>query len=436
MSRHLFAHIGDTHLCPGPRQQDRINAIQQIIVWCEAASERGELAAILWPGDLFDRLSTVEDRNLLQPLVQRLAALAPVVLCDGNHDKPGDLEYLSRTASRFPIHLVSTPKTIRVHCATQIEAAVFCLPYPHKGGLVGAGVEHDDLGQVARSVLDPIFAVAAEELRQASDEGAIPLFIGHVNVGGAISSTGQPQIGREIELDPGLLARLDAAAYKGLNHIHKHQVVAGDTVYAGSICRQDFGENESKGFVVVDIRADVDSPSIETEWAFVPLDVPEQILIQGRLTRDGFLILNDSWHCESCATIDAPADRSCADCADGRSRSWAGADIKVRYHYQKSETSALDVAHIHAEFAGCRSLKLDAIAEFEHTVRAPEIASAVTLTDKAHAYCDHRQIPWTASIASKLDGLQQQEAEAILAAVQAMAAESGQVAAEPRRAVA
>jgi hypothetical protein len=446
--RHLFVHIGDTHIGPGPRLADKLSALDQIIVWCDEAAARGELAAVLWPGDLSHQKSTIEDRNLLAPRLQRLAQRAPVVLVDGNHDAPGDLEILSRLSAYYPIHVVSQPRVISVACATGIEAAIFCLPYPHKGGLVGAGVEHEALGQTARQLLDPAFATAAEELRQAKERGAIPLFIGHVNVGGSVSSTGQPQIGREIELDPGLLGRLDAAVYKGLNHIHKHQMVESiddDTVYAGSICRQDFGEMEPKGFVVVTVGPEWGTYG--ANWDFIPLDVPAQHLVEGRLTREGFRIesINGEPVCPECGgqgwTVGTGSehhpscDGSCeecpvpvpvqVECPCAIPAMWKGADIKARVRYRKSETTALDWAHIHAEFAGCRSLKLDQIAELEHTVRVPQVAAAVTLDAKAEAYCEHRQIAWTPSIGAKLTALQQQPAEAILAELQAMADAAG-----------
>ncbi len=418
-TRHVFVHIGDTHIGPGDRLQDKFAALDQIIVWCRAASERRELAAILWPGDLYHQKSTVEDRNALAPRLQQLADLAPVLLVYGNHDAIGDLDILGELAARYPIYVSSRPEVLPVPTATATVARIACLPYPHRAGLVGAGVAHEDLGQTARQLLEPTFALFADELRQAAANGEIALFVGHVNVGGSLSSTGQPQIGREIEIDPALLARLDAAAYKGLNHIHRHQVVASDTVYAGSICRQDFGEHEDKGFVAVTVT-DVDS-----DWAFIPLDVPEQVFVEGRLTREGFQFDQDDWMCRSCfGTGDACGSLPCGDCIErtGR-RSWAGADVKVRYHYQRSERSAIDLAHIYAEFAGCRSLKLDPVAEIEREVRAKEVAQAVTVEAKAEAYCGGRAITWTPAIAAKLTALQQQTPEAILAAVAAMATE-------------
>lgn len=400
MAKHMFVHIGDAHLGPGPRLADKLGAIDQIIIWVDRLADEGRLAAILWPGDLFHARSTIEDRNLLAPRLQRLAQRAPVVLVDGNHDAPGDLEILSRLHAYYPIHVVSQPKVLRIECPTGAIAAIACLPYPHRAGLVSAGVEHDDLGQVARQLLDPVFIEFADELRDAESEGHIPLFIGHVNVGGSKASTGQPQIGRELELDPALLARL-GPVYRGLNHIHRHQEIAG-AVYAGSICRMDFGENEAKGFVIATADTIKRVDAIDWFWQFVPLEVPAQLLVEGRLTREGFVI--DSLDGNAAVEEEIPL--------------WAGSDIRCRYHYKKSETGALDIAHIMAEFAGCRSLKLDPIAELEHSVRAPEIAAAITLDAKVEAYCQRRQIPWTPGIAAKLDALQQQPAEAVLAALQ------------------
>jgi DNA repair exonuclease SbcCD nuclease subunit len=404
---HAFIHIGDTHLGPNGRQDDRLNALDQIVPHGEQLATEKRLAAWLWPGDLFHAKSTIDDRNALAPRLQRMAALAPVVIVYGNHDVPGDLEVFARLESPWPIHVISSPRVIHVETATQGEAAIFCLPYPHRAGLVSGGAAHDDLGQQARAALEPMFIAAAAELEAARADGEIPLFVGHVNVGGALSSAGQPQIGMEIELDPSLLARL-GSIYKGLNHIHKHQVVAG-AVYAGSICRLDFGEQEAKGFIEVTCLAG------EFTWRFVSLDVPAQYHVEGELSRDGFAVT--SINGETAGQVAPELWRD--------PEQWRGADVRVRYRYVKAEISALDVAKIHAEFAGARSLKLDAVPVLAHEVRAPEIAAAATLDDKVRAYCERHGVTWTDCLASKLADLQRQSPEALLTSVSARLAVAG-----------
>lgn len=387
MATHVFVHLGDTHLQHGhPRNPDRLAALDQII---RRGLETPRLAAWLWPGDVFHAKSTPEDRNAVAVRLQQMAHRAPVLICPGNHDQPGDLEIFEKLDADWPIRVVTTPGVVQLGSATRQTIACAVLPYPHKAGLVAAGVEHAALGDAAAQAFDAFVLTFTAELGTAVEiYDAIPLFIGHVNVGGAIASVGQPQIGREIELHPSHLARLGPIA-KALNHIHKHQEIHG-AVYAGSITRQDYGEMEAKGYV----EWTYDDVTGEWSWRFVEIETAEQLQIEGRLTRDGFEYANP----------------------DGRT-SWAGADIRVRYRYVKAEVGALDVAHIHAEFAGCRSLKLDPVPELEHQVRAPEIAAAVTLEEKVQAYAARHGIAWTPAMALKLALLQAHDEQALVAAV-------------------
>lgn len=394
MSLHRFVHVGDTHVQHGhARNADRLAALDQIIARGYATPQ---LAAWLWPGDFFHIKSTPEDRLAIAQRLQLMADVAPVIATVGNHDLASDVEIFERLEVEWPIHVVTTPQTIRFKTATQSTAVCFVLPYPHKAGLVSVGVAHAELGQDALHALEPIFMAAAGELADAWLAAEIPLMIGHVNVGGALSSVGQPQIGREIELAPALLARLGPVAI-ALNHIHRHQEIHG-AVYAGSIARMDYGEQEDKGYV----EWTYDDVAAAWSWRFVPIDTPAQHHVEGRLTREGFAI--ESINGTQKLTV-------------WQDRLWTGADIRCRYRYVKAEVSAIDTAHILAEFAGCRSLKLDGIPELEHQVRAPEIAAAVTLEQKVKLYAASRGIPWTPAMEIKLAQLQAQDGEALVAAI-------------------
>jgi hypothetical protein len=390
MAAHVFVHVGDAHVCAShPRNGDRLASLDQII----AAGERlPNLAAWLWPGDLFHQRSTPADRNALAARIQRMAGRAPVLLTVGNHETAEELEIFAKLDAAWPIVLFTMPGERRFDTATGAQACCFALPYPHKAGLVGAGVAHAELGHEAAHLLDPIFMLAEHDLRVAAELGQIPLFIGHVNVGGAITSSGQPSIGREIELHPAQLARLGPIC-KALNHIHKHQEIAG-AVYAGSTSRHDYGEQELKGFVewtFDDERG--------WSWRFRPLTGPEQYHVDGVLTRDGFRVS---------AINGAVVETVCQ-------QRWTGIDIRCKYRFKQAEVGALDVAKVHAEFAGCRSLKLDPVPELEHEVRAPQIAAAATLEEKVAAYAQHVGMDaLTPGVFGKLSALQAKDGAALL----------------------
>jgi exonuclease SbcD len=397
MSRHVFLHIGDGHFGPGDRNVDRYEALEQIIEHGLELAVKRELAAWLWPGDLGHARLPIADTNTLDACLVQMAMMAPVVICYGNHDQPGDLDGFARLNSVHPIHVIASPQVVHLKTATNALAAIFVLPYPHRAGLVSAGTAHSEVGDTARALLEPIFMDAAAQLREAAIAGALTLAIGHVNVGGSVASTGQPQIGREIELDPALLARLESAQYIGLNHIHKHQTVHR-AVYAGSICRLDFGEREEKGFIEVELDGPAPTHPVSA-WHFVPLDVAQQLDITGELTREQFIL----------ETINGESHGFCPR--------WNGADVRVRYRYLKADAGAIDVDHIREAFAGARSLKLEGQPQLTHEMRAPEIAAAVTLEEKVARYCERHQIVATAGLRSKLTALQSTAPEVVLSDV-------------------
>jgi hypothetical protein len=388
--------IGDTHLAPGPRQADKVAALKQILQ--HGLALEGQLGAWLWPGDLFHSTSTILDRNVLKDIVLCMASAAPVVICYGNHDAPGDLDIFADLRAMHAVHVIAQPQVLELDLATSDHAAIFVLPYPHKGGLVGSGIAHDDLGQIAQQLLEPVFINAAAELEAAAAAGALTVFIGHVNIGGASASTGQPQIGREIELDPALLARLGDIP-KFVNHIHLPQFLHGAYI-PGSIAAMDFGEMEEKRFLVAQATFGEGVNGVAWRIESVPLAVAHQYHIEGALTRDGFTY----------QVTKGPGGATCPTPA-----TWAGADIRVRFTYRKGEYNPLQQAHIHAEFAGCRSLKVEGTPIREDALRAPEVIAAVSLTDKLRRFCEISGEKWTTGLAEKVDALQHLDAEQLVA---------------------
>lgn len=388
-----LVHIGDFHAAPGPRNADRYRALDQVI---DEALQLPALGAFLWPGDLNHRIGVrleIEDQNALIARLRRMSAVAPVVLVYGNHDVAGDLDKFAEAANGNPIYVVDRPQVLRIRLATMEFASIACLPYPHKHGLVLAGVANPDLVDEAANALDAIFMQFDAELAAARDRGDLTLFIGHANVGGAITSSGQPNIGKEIELSPRHLDRL-GPIYKGLNHIHKGQEILG-AHYPGSICRLDWGEIEEKRWLEVEYYRDADDVApAPARYSVRPhqIDVAPMYHVEGQLTREGF-----TWACTAGPggeLQDAPA-------------SWKGCEVRCRYRFNAAEIAVLNKSLVLADFAEAKLLQLDPIAEKDHALRAPEVAAAKTLPDKVAAWCELAGVVATEGVLRKLAKLEQ-----------------------------
>lgn len=413
-----FLQIGDVHLGPNDRNVDRLAALDQII------AEGLELSLDAWliPGDLNDGRMTIADRNAWKERFKVMAAVAPVVVAYGNHDLAGDLDIFADLGTPWPIYVVAVPQTLYIRTAQNNgKAAIFVLPYPQRAGLVAAGTPSEQVPEMARQALDVIFMSAAAELAQARTQGWTTLMIGHVNVGGSIMSAGQPNIGREIELDPTLLDRLGPIPVL-LNHIHKAQSFSHcHAYYAGSVCRLDWGEIETKRYLLLHYDNGVERPDVWRAES-MPIDVPPMYHVDGVLTRDGF----DWRFAGDSLMLLSPPDSGPAPVID-----CAGADVRVRYRFVAAEKAALNFDLVKAPFVGARRLVLDPIAEPTRALRAPEIAAAQTLEQKVTAFVRGAGVTWTPALETKFAALQHPDGAAFLTDLEStIAAMTGAIDAE------
>lgn len=397
MTDHVFVAIGDTHLQhTNPRNPDRLRALDQIL---NENLTLPNLAAWLWPGDLFHARSSPQDRLEIVSRLARMADRAPVVICRGNHDQPGDLDIFRYVKAAHQVHVITSAQTLRVRLATDAWASLWVFSYPFLASLVAAGVASPDLFQTARAVLEDMFDFGAAELADARARGDLTLLMGHCAIGGARMSNGQPAIGREVEADGALLAKFGAIP-KLLNHIHEPQEIHG-AHFIGSITAQDFGEITPRRYLRVVMRAtywDIDSR---------PLDTPRLFHVEGRLTREGFewqVVTTPGEH------IEPPA-------------SWGGCDVRVRYRMRASERPALDESLVVKTFAGARRVQLDPIIESDRQVRAPEVAIAHTLQEKVTVVLESNGLPMIDARRAKLAALEHQPADLIVAGVQMLITE-------------
>lgn len=406
-------HLGDLHLCRGPKNVDRMAALDYAI---NHASEQ-PIDVWLWPGDLTDAGTTIEIRNYLIGAVQQMTEFAPVVIVRGNHDPEGDLLFLRAMETKFPVYVVERePEVLMVELPEQRRhAAIACIPYPSKAAIVAAGTPNDQINAVVDAAFETIFMGLGAELQKARDHGQPTLALGHVTIAGAVASTGQPQIGTELEITEAHLKRLGDCLIL-LNHIHRHQRV-GSTWYAGSLCRMDWGETEPKGYIEVIMRKVVEgarnAPG-DVLWGhsiqFVPVPVPPMYHVDGTLTRDRF-----DWIVTK--GPDGPKDeppRQRGPATDDADRQqllfhaeaagielepidWTGCDVRVRVHYAQAERAVLNNLDVMVRglFHGARRLEIEPIAVPDRALRAPEVVQAHTLRDKLQAWAKLSEVGWS-----------------------------------------
>lgn len=399
MTHHVVC-IGDLHLrSTDGRHAEKLASFDQII---REQLVSPSLAAWVVLGDVFDGRSSVQDRNDFATRVLAMADAAPVVICCGNHDQRSDLDIFGWLRGGHPVIVVNEPRLVTVLSAADVrtEIAIAVLPYPHRGGLVSAGASTEQVLDEGRHALAAICVDLGQQLDELAARGWLTMMVGHLNVGGSIASTGQPQIGREIELDPASLAAFGDRP-KVLGHIHLPQEVGG-AVYAGSVAACSYGEIEAKRYVVAAFEVDATT----TQWGLTshPLATRAMFHVEGELTREGF----------TGRVLDGPGG-----VPQEAPMSWAGCDVRVRYRFAASERDILDPEVVRAGFREAHTLHLDPVAVPDRALRAPAVALATTLAAKLEAWAEANGEGVDATVLDRLALLDTRERDGVLAAVRA-----------------
>ena len=306
--------------------------------------------AILFAGDLFHDKSTPAMRNTLLGILQHAANIAPVYAIYGNHDRPGDLDIYREVQAQFPITIFNRPVIGGIIGKLNIVA----LPYPSKAWLHAGEMTMPEGDASAASALRQLLQTWAAEIKQLT--GPV-VFLGQVNVSGSVTSTGQPMIGRELEVSLGDLLDL-GCNYCALGHIHKPQQMGPACYYAGSVSRMDFGESEEKGWNLVNLFGEGHPAGVQ----FMPLPARQMFHIDGT-----FDDVEPFWH------FDIP-------------EGFQDADVRFRYHVAEELIEHAIEDPIRDVFHDAHSFKMERIIDRKDRVRSEEMSKAQTLEDKIEAY--------------------------------------------------
>jgi DNA repair exonuclease SbcCD nuclease subunit/ABC-type lipoprotein export system ATPase subunit len=284
MSR--LALLSDLHFSRHLRW-DECNRVHDFIA--DDLTKRVEAGAgpdvIVCAGDLTDGATRPDERNALAAFIMKLAAIAPVVVVYGNHETPGDLDFLSHLRTPHPILVHAKPTTILV-----AGIALALLPWVHHV------LPADDARRYNRAaaelaearVIDGYLRKLGEGLDGLSWEsiasGGDPsprVFIGHAMIREALIKPGQPtRNNRDFLLPLSSLSIVRADIYL-LGHVHHPQTLATTTgelvVYNGATRPTELGEEGPHGYTLVTF-----SPSVPPQVERVHTPITKITQVQDR----------------------------------------------------------------------------------------------------------------------------------------------------------
>lgn len=256
-------HTSDWHLGRETYRVSRRPDHEAVIDEIVALAAETDPHLIIHSGDLFDGpRPAYDDLSLGAEALQRLAAIAPVVVVCGNHDSPPLFRLFTQllgadAAIRF-VDVARLPEAggiLEFAGDGDERIRVASLPFIHANRLV-TGFEDPSL----RTAL---YADRVAAIEQRLAQGLVDtynpardilVFAAHLYVGGATYGRSE----RALHVSDTYASRpeaIPAVSYAALGHIHKPQALPGGTAgrYAGSPIQLDFGEEgEDKVTVIVE----------------------------------------------------------------------------------------------------------------------------------------------------------------------------------------
>ena len=294
-----IAHLADTHIGMenygrinpetglNQRLHDFLNSLDQAI----DGAIQADVDLVVFAGDVYKtRDPTPTHQREFARRVHRLASAGiKTVIVTGNHDVPLSA---GRATSidifrALEIPTVTVARAIGTHVVQTRAGPVQVIAFPWSvRSSVLAQPEYKN--QTIAELNEAMIELSRAKLRleaEALDPHLPTIVVGHAHLFGA-------RIGAERLLSMGNDPMYDLQTFDlpgvdlvALGHIHRHQVLhyaAPTVVYAGSIDRVDFGEqDEAKGWVYAEL-----AEKGRVEWEFRPVSARPFLTIEARVVGD------------------------------------------------------------------------------------------------------------------------------------------------------
>jgi exonuclease SbcD len=254
-------HTSDWHLGQELHGFDRGVEHDAFLDWLARQLIELEADALIVTGDVYDTVNpSILAQQRLYQFVKRALTTCPhlqIVLIAGNHDSAARLELPKHLLDAERVHLIggmpratSQPAASRIFVTMRDKAGTpyavcAAVPYLRPGDLPMQSDAESPLKSLYRQVIE-----TAHRIR-----GDLPLLVtGHLHIsGGAVSALSERRIviGGEEAVSADIFPA--SVAYVALGHLHKPQVISGQTVirYAGSPFPMSVAETDYHHSIVV-----------------------------------------------------------------------------------------------------------------------------------------------------------------------------------------
>ena len=258
------------------RLLDFLSALDQVVDY----ALENKVDMVLFCGDAYKSRdpSQTQQREFAKRIKRLSTSGTPVFLLIGNHDLPNAIGRATATEifdtlAVENVYVSNRPDIYHIPTSSG-TLQIVSLPWLRRSALISKeetkDLNFEQINQRLQQVLTNIITTLAAKL-----DPALPsILAAHVWVSGAkVGSESLMTIGQEHVLLPSNVAH-PAFDYIALGHLHRQQVLSTNppVVYAGSLARQDFGEEEDeKGFYLVEIKTDKESGERQVSFEFHPV---------------------------------------------------------------------------------------------------------------------------------------------------------------------
>jgi exonuclease SbcD len=245
-----FLHTADWHLGRILNGRDLIDDQAHALESLVDIAMHEAPDAIVIAGDVYDRSQPPERAiELLDDVLARLGAIAPLLVIPGNHDSAVRVGVNSRLLERVHVHVCGAehgaPRVVRLSHASG-EVRFHLMPYATVEAVRDA-LSRGDLRSHHEATVARLEAVERPSGRD--------VLVGHLFADGGVSCESE----RDISVGGVSVVRAQAFAgfaYVALGHLHRPHEVHPGVRYSGSLCRYSFSEQDhGKSVTMVAINA-------------------------------------------------------------------------------------------------------------------------------------------------------------------------------------